>query len=108
MLGPLLENFVVLELMKQASWSEVKPRLFHFRTPPGREVDIVLEDRAGRIVGVDVKASASVEPDSFKGLQTLAEMAGEKFLRGVVLYTGGETVPFAANMAATPIAALWQ
>jgi predicted AAA+ superfamily ATPase len=108
MLGPLLENFIVLEVMKQASWSDAMPRLFHFRTPPGREVDIVLEDRAGRIVGVDVRSSASVEPDSFKGLQTLAEMAGEKFLRGVVLYTGGETVPFASNMTAMPIAALWQ
>ncbi len=47
---PLMENFVVMELRKQASWSKTQPELFHFRTQAGREVDIVLEDRSGRII----------------------------------------------------------
>lgn len=108
MLGPLLENFVVLELMKQASWSDAKPRLFHFRTPPGREVDIVLEDRGGRIVGVDVKASATIEPEALKGLHALREMVGDRFIRGIVLHLGRETVPFSADVTAMPMAALWE
>src|SRR5262249_54028092 len=30
--GPLLENFAVMELRKQAAWSRTQPQLFHFRT----------------------------------------------------------------------------
>ncbi|MEW6638365.1 MAG: ATP-binding protein, partial [Actinomycetota bacterium] len=46
--GPLLENFVAMELKKQITWSETRPSLYHFRTQAGREVDLVLEDAAGR------------------------------------------------------------
>ena len=45
--GHLLENFVAMELVKQASWSENPVQIFHFRTLAGTEVDIVLEDRGG-------------------------------------------------------------
>ena len=105
--GPLLENFVVMELFKHASWSQVRPRLFHFRTQTGQEVDLVLEDAAGRVVGIEVKASASVSAKDFKGLRTLAEAVGEGFLRGLVLYTGTESIPFGGAFHALPVQALW-
>ena len=59
-IGPLLENFVLMELRKQAGWSETRPSFYHFRTHGGEEVDVVLEDSAGRLVAVEVKASASI------------------------------------------------
>lgn len=108
LLGGLLEDFVVMELRKQASWSATGPRLFHFRTPTGHEVDIVLENAAGRLVGVEVKSSASVTADDFKGLRALQELTGRRFLRGVVLYTGSERVPFGPHQWALPITDLWQ
>ena len=58
-LEPLLEVFVAMELRKQATWAETPVSLHHFRTAAGREVDLVLEDDAGRIVAIEVKASAS-------------------------------------------------
>ncbi len=105
--GPLLENFVVMELFKHVSWSQVRPRLFHFRTQTGQEVDLVLEDAAGRVVGIEVKASASVSAKDFKGLRTLAEAVGEGFLRGLVLYAGTESIPFGGAFHALPVQALW-
>lgn len=60
LLGHVLENFVAMELIKQSGWSTRRCRLFHFRTAGGAEVDLVLEDRAGRLVGVEVKCAASV------------------------------------------------
>ena len=71
------------------------------------EVDFVLEDDAGRCVGVEVKASASVGPRDFRGLRFLRDSLGEAFVRGVVLYTGRETVPFGERLHAVPIAQLW-
>jgi hypothetical protein len=108
MAGPLLENFVAMELRKQASWRNAPVRLYHYRTPAGQEVDLVLEDRAGRIAGIEVKSSATVGTSDFKHLRALANTVGDRFVRGIVLYTGEETIPFAADLAAVPVNALWQ
>jgi predicted AAA+ superfamily ATPase len=98
----------VMELRKQLTWSRVKPQLFHFRTQTGQEVDVVLEDGAGRIVGVEVKAGATVGPQDFKGLRALAEVSGKRFHRGVVFYTGMEPLPFGPRLHALPLQALWR
>lgn len=108
LVGPLLENFVAMELRKQIAWSRTQPGLFHFRTQTGQEVDVVLEDRRGRIVGLEVKAAATVGAQDFKGLRTLAEATGKRFQRGVVLYTGAEIIPFGTDLHALPVSLLWQ
>lgn len=107
-LGHLLESFVVSELRKQATWSEMRVSLYHYRTTAGQEVDIVLESAAGSIVGLEVKAAAAVGGRDFSGLRGLAEACGERFLRGVVLYGGDRTVSFGENLAAVPVSALWR
>ncbi len=105
--GALAENFVVAELRKQATWSETRVELFHFRTNTDQEVDIVIENEAGEIVGVEVKASARVGANDFKGLRALKQMVGKKFRRGIVGYAGKESVPFGDELYAVPIQAVW-
>ncbi len=106
--GPFLECFVVAELAKQLGWSSVSPRMYHMRSESGREVDIVLEDARGRCVGIEVKSAATVDAGQFAGLKAFAQGLGKRFLRGVVLYTGREVVPFAKNLHALPLEALWR
>lgn len=105
--GALLETFIANELVKQTGWCKRRPEVLHFRTHAGHEVDIVLEDRGGEIVGIEVRAGASIGQDDFKGLRALAEAAGKRFVRGIVLYGGSEIVPFARNLIALPIQTLW-
>jgi uncharacterized protein len=105
--GGYLENFVIMELRKQIPWSRIQPRMFHFRTQTGQEVDVVLEDPSGRLVGIEVKTTAVVGAEDFKGLRALAEGAGKHFHRGIVLYTGTGMVPFGQNLHAIPVTALW-
>jgi len=105
--GHVLENFVIMELKKQLSWNRTKAQLFHFRTQTGQEVDIVLEDLSGRVIGIEVKSSASVAADDFKGLRLLHETIGKRFVRGIVLYAGSEFIPFGSELQALPISALW-
>ncbi len=107
LLGHTLENFVAMELIKQLGWSQRRCRLFHFRTDRGAEVDLVLEDRAGRVVGVEVKSAAAVQKRDFRGLETLAALAAERFVRGVVLCTTTTVVPFGRNLHALPVSQLW-
>jgi len=106
-LGKITETFVVNELRKQATWSSTYPESYHFRTPGGEEVDIILENRAGNIVGIEVKSSESVDPRDFKGMRYLKEKAGKKFLQGIVLYAGHQVVPFGDDLFAVPIECLW-
>jgi predicted AAA+ superfamily ATPase len=105
--GQILETFATMELLKQTGWSKTKPRLFHYRTHSQREVDVVLENRAGQIVGIEIKSSTSLKSDASSGLKSLAESSGESFLRGVILYLGEQIVPFSPRIHAIPLPALW-
>jgi uncharacterized protein len=105
--GAALENFIVSELQKQSTWHNERIKFFHFRTQTGIEVDIVLENAAGDLIGIEVKSKETIKSDDFKGLQELAEIAGSSFHRGIVLYTGKEQIPFASNMHAVPLTELW-
>lgn len=107
LLGPLLEAFVACELMRQAAFSDARVRISHFRSTSA-EVDLVLEDAAGRLVGVEVKATASPSSADFQGLRTFAERAGARFLRGVLLHTGSASAPFGEGMWAAPVSELWR
>ena len=107
LLGHVLENFVAMELTKQLGWSRRRCKLFHFRTDAGAEADFVLEDRKGRLVGVEVKCTQAVHKKDFRGLEVLAQLTGERFTRGVVLYPGATAVPFGRNLHALPMPQLW-
>ncbi len=107
-IGPLLENFVAAELHKQLLWSWTRASLHHFRTLAGQEVDLILEDDAGKLVGIEVKASATVARADFRGLEALRDATGKRFHRGALLYAGTEGLPFGPNLYALPLASLWR
>lgn len=106
--GAVLESFVYGELLKQAGWLPLAGiRFHHFRTQHGDEVDLVLEDRSGGLVGLEVKASATVTAADFSGLRKLAAAAGHAFRLGAVLYDGDQAVPFGNDLWALPLSCLW-
>ncbi|MDR1856453.1 MAG: DUF4143 domain-containing protein [Desulfovibrio sp.] len=101
----LLETFVANELRKQATWTGHPVSLFHF-SHRGGEVDMVLEDTAGRVVGVDVKLSGTVVDRDARGLAVLRDALGDRFVRGVILYGGQQTLPFGDRLLAAPFGTL--
>lgn len=105
--GQMLETFVYLELRRQASGRDEHMGFSHFRHRDGAEVDIVIEHGAGRISGVEVKASSTVHASDFNGLKALREACGKRFTCGVVAYDGEVAVGFGEGLFAVPLAALW-
>jgi len=105
--GPLLETFVFSEVLKQISWTESSCTLYHYRDKDQDEVDIVVEDGAGALVGIEVKASATVHSGDFKGLRKLANACGDDFKLGLVLYDGERGAPFGDRLFAAPLSNLW-
>lgn len=106
--GPLLENFVLSEIARQLTWSHHLADLYHYRDHNKVEVDGILEDRHGQVIGIEVKAASTVRTKDFNGLRQLSAKIGDDFLLGVVLYTGTATLPFGAKLRAVPVSALWQ
>jgi hypothetical protein len=106
--GPLLEGFVIMELARQLTWSSTPADLYHYRTKDQVEVDVVLENRRGQVIAIEVKAATAVGPNDFRGLTYLADRLGDDLIAGYVLYTGTDTLPFGPKFRAVPIGALWQ
>lgn len=108
LLGQLLETFAYQELRRQASWHDKAHAFFHFRDRDGAEVDIVVERGARELVGVEIKAAATVSTADFRGLRKLKDAAGARFVGGVVLYDGETSASFGDGMHAVPLRALWE
>jgi len=106
-MGRIVENFVVGELRKQATWSKKHVELYHSRMMTGEEVDVILEDRSGNVVGIEIKSNEGVGPEDLKGLRFLRDKIGKRFVMGIVFYAGSQYMPFENNLYALPINALW-
>jgi len=86
-----------MELARLLPNTAAAPKLRHWRGPHGEEVDIVLEGRAGRVIGIEIKSGATVRHSDLRGISKLKELAGERFLAGLVLCTTRQTVPLAGS-----------
>lgn len=108
LLGRVLETFVAMQLRAELPVSQTTPLLFHLRDHGGRhEVDFILEYGQGRLVGLEVKASASPQLSDARHLIWLRERLGDDFVRGVVLHTGRHSFRLAERIFALPISAIW-
>jgi predicted AAA+ superfamily ATPase len=109
LLGRLLDTFVVSQLRAELVVTAAQPRLYHLRQQEGRvEVDILVELGGGRLIGIEVKASAAPSAEDAKHLVTLRERFDEEFVAGVVLHTGPRVYELADRIVAAPISSLWE
>jgi len=105
--GRLLESFVFGELLKLLTWSDTPYRISYYRDHDQYEVDFVIENAAGQLIAIEVKAGATVRDGDLRGLRKLAELAGPRFVAGVVLYNGLQTVPMGERLSLMPLSSLW-
>lgn len=107
LVGQVFETFVAAEMATHIETAKEETSIFHFRDRDGHEVDVVLEQR-GRIVGLEVKSSTSVDRTDAKGLIWLRDKIGDDFHYGAVLYSG--KIPFEIDdrIWALPLSSLWR
>lgn len=105
--GNVLETFVYGELLKHVTTAEGEYRLLYYRDMDKLEVDVVIENAAGHLVGVEVKASATVKESDLRGLKKLASVVPDHFKLGVLLHDGSETMPLGDRLWAVPLSSLW-
>ena len=105
--GNLLETFVFGELLKHTTTSEASYRLMYYRDTDKFEVDYIIENAVGELIGIEVKATASIKKRDLRGLKKLATLAGDQVKIGILLYDGTETMPLGDNIWAAPLSTLW-
>ncbi len=111
-LGPLVETFVVTELIRQAArLLDPDVTLHHFRTKDQSEVDVIAEAADGRIVAIEAKAGRTVSRSAIRTLASLRDRIddrGGRFVRGVVLYLGDDALPAGDRLNILPLSHLWR
>ena len=108
--GGLLENMILIDLCKNAVFSDNEVEVYHYRDHQKREVDIVLEEPGGAITGIEIKAAKSFSKSDFAGLISLANYADNKFKQGFLLYSGDKILPMKIDnyvFTAVPFSALY-
>ena len=105
--GNVLETFVFGELLKHTTTAESDYRLLYYRDADKVEVDVVIENAVGQVVGVEIKSAATIKEGDLRGLRKLAGLAGDSFKMGVLLYDGDETMPLGDGVWAAPMSTLW-
>lgn len=104
--GKVLENFVVMEVLKHAEWANTPTTAYHYRQRD-EEIDLVLENRAGEIAAIEVNATASVNRRDLTPIERLRDARGDRFRAGVVICATDQTTPLGDRLWSVPIAGLW-
>ena len=108
MLGRLLDTFVAAQLRAELAASRNDPRLYHLREEQGRrEVDLLIETAGGQLIGIEVKAAATVTASDSRHLAWLRDQTGDAFAAGIVLHTGPYAFPVSDRIVAAPVSTLW-
>ncbi len=107
--GSVFETFVVNEIVRLASVSELGPllRFFHYRDQRRNEIDLVVEHAGGDVVAIEVKASATPRRADASALRLLRDHLGSRFRLGLVLHLGPSSIPLGDRIEAVPLASLW-
>lgn len=108
LLGRIIDTFVTSQLRGELEVCATRPRLYHLRDQDGRhEVDIVAELGGGRVLGFEIKASASVDARDARHLAWMRDELGDRLVAGVVFHTGPHAFPLGERITAVPISAIW-
>ncbi|NIA70995.1 ATP-binding protein [Pelagibius litoralis] len=107
-IGPVLESYVVNELVRSAPMQQNAARFYHWRSPDKREIDVLVES-GKNLIGVEVKAAATVNSDSPRHLRWFTKdgPGRTRQFTGLIFYLGEEKLSFGDRIFALPISSLW-
>lgn len=85
--GALVENLVILELMKHRRNQGLDPRFYYYRDNHQNEVDLVI-CQGHELIPVEIKSSQTFHSSFLKGLDYFKQLAPERVPTGYVIYSG--------------------
>ncbi len=73
MVGHVFENFVILEAIKQCSFSGMRGQLYFYKSVSGLEVDLLVEN-GGELDAYEIKFTKTIHPKDGMNLEKLQEI----------------------------------
>ena len=108
LLGRTIDTFVTSQMRPEVTLLSRRSGRFHVRTKNGREeIDILIETPDGRIIALEVKATAGPSRADARHLAWLRDSIGDRFVAGAVLHTGPDVFSLGDRILAVPICAFW-
>ena len=103
--GKIVETWVHHELAALAD-SAGGYAIAQYRDSDKREVDFLVENEAGALLGVEVKSGSNIGDSDFKHLRWFRDNLVKGDFIGIVLHSGRETARFGSGLYAVPLGAL--
>ncbi len=108
LLGAVLDTFVMAQLRPEIALRSSRTGRYHLRTKGGREeIDVIIESPDGRVLAIEIKATAAPTRSDARHLAWLRDAVGERFIAGVVLHSGPDVFRLGDRILAVPICAMW-
>ena len=108
LLGGVIDTFVVAQLRPEIALRSSRAGRYHLRTKGGREeIDVIVENPDGRVLALEIKATASPTRSDARHLLWLRDTIGDRFVAGAVLHTGPDAFQLDDRILAVPICAIW-
>lgn len=87
--GNLVENLLILELMKARLNLGLDPHLYFFRDTHGHEVDLIFQS-GHELIPIEIKASKTFHSDFLKNILFFQNLSLERAPKGYLIYAGNQ------------------
>jgi predicted AAA+ superfamily ATPase len=71
------------------------------------DIDFIIENNAGEIAAIEVKAAATLNRRDRRWLEHLRDMRPDTFRAGIIIHAGAHTTPLGDRLWAVPFNGLW-
>jgi len=85
--GSLVENLVILELIKYRLNQGKDSQLYYFRDAHGHEIDVIFQT-GSKLVPIEIKAAATFNKSFLKNLNFFEKLVGERCTDSALIYAG--------------------
>jgi len=104
MAGPILETWVVSEIIKSYLHHGRTPRVYFYRDKDMYEVDLLIEEN-GTLYPIEIKKTASIKNIAFKGFDALQNLELPIGHGGIICFTE-HLIPISKEVDAIPVGLL--
>jgi predicted AAA+ superfamily ATPase len=107
-MGHIFENFIACEIMKAVNaLGSFSVSHFNPVQNQGNEVDFIIESPDGKTAGLEVKLDGTIKENDWANMAVLQKTIGNRFLNGVIIYTGTDIIQLDKKIWAVPVGYLY-
>ena len=102
LLGSLFETWAINDIQKQFVTLSTAPKMYHWRTSAGAEVDLLLE-RDGKFYPIEIKCKTNLTSKDTRGIKAFRETYPKlNIMTGLIIYAGDTCYKVNDNVIALP------